>query len=109
MDLSILQRSLNKENIDSDSQNLVRPKLSFSVASLLASAARTNAPRTNDNCEDRENDEEEDINPEDSDNESDVTSSGSGIVQYSGHTKLITKGSDRVPINYSWSIIYSDR
>ena len=46
---------------------------------------------------------------DDSDNESDVTSSGSGVVQYSGHTKLITKGSDRVPISYSWSIIYSDR
>ena len=72
MDLSILQRSLNKENIDSDT--LVRPKLSFSVASLLASAARTNsAPRTNDNCEEREHEEEEDVNPEDSDNESDVS------------------------------------
>ena len=46
----------------------------------------------------------------DSDNESDVTSSGgSGVLQYSGHTKLITEGPDRVPINYSWSIIYSDR
>ena len=45
MDLSILQRSLNKENLDSDTPSMVRPKLSFSVASLLASAVRSASPR----------------------------------------------------------------
>ena len=76
MDLSILQRSLNKENIESETQNLVRPKLSFSVASLLASAARSSSPgrRTLDNnCEEANQEEEEEINPDDSDNESDVS------------------------------------
>ena len=77
MDLSILQRSLNKENIDSESQSLVRPKLSFSVASLLASAAnRSSSPRNNDISEenhDNDNEEEDEINPEDSDDESDVS------------------------------------
>ena len=77
MDLSILQRSLNKENIDSESQSLVRPKLSFSVASLLASAAnRSSSPRNNDISEENhenDNEEEDEINPEDSDDESDVS------------------------------------
>lgn len=38
-----------------------------------------------------------------SDDESEVTS------QYSGHTKLITRGTRNVPIDYSWSILISDR
>ena len=29
--------------------------------------------------------------------------------QHSGTTRLITRGSINVPINYSWSIVYSDR
>ena len=71
MDLSILQRSLNKENIDSETQSLVRPKLSFSVASLLASAARSNSPRTNVTEESHEDDDE--IAGDESDVESDVS------------------------------------
>ena len=38
-----------------------------------------------------------------SDDESEVTS------QYSGQTKLITRGTRNVPIDYSWSILISDR
>ena len=38
-----------------------------------------------------------------SDDDSEVTS------QYSGHTKLITRGTRNVPIDYSWSILISDR
>lgn len=38
-----------------------------------------------------------------SDEDSEVTS------QYSGHTKLITRGTRNVPIDYSWSILISDR
>ena len=80
MDLSILQRSLNKENIESDGAglappSLVRPKLSFSVASLLASAARSSSPRVEAEEEtgDKEEEEEEDVNPEDSEDESEVS------------------------------------
>ena len=40
---------------------------------------------------------------EESDDDSEVTS------QYSGHTKLITRGTRNVPIDYSWSILISDR
>ena len=46
---------------------------------------------------------------EDHEQGSDNESSDSGVVTYSGHTKLITRGSDRVPINYTWSISYTDR
>ena len=81
MDLSILQRSLNKENIESEGAglappSLVRPKLSFSVASLLASAARSSSPRveTEEETGDKEEEEEEeDVNPEDSEDESEVS------------------------------------
>jgi len=45
---------------------------------------------------------------EDHEQGSDNESSDSGVVTYSGHTKLITRGSDRVPINYTWSISYTD-
>ena len=38
-----------------------------------------------------------------SDDDSEVTS------QYSGHTRLITRGTRNVPIDYSWSILISDR
>ena len=38
-----------------------------------------------------------------SDDDSEVTS------QYSGHTRLITRGTHNVPIDYSWSILISDR
>ena len=40
---------------------------------------------------------------DESDDESEVTS------QYSGHTRLITRGTRNVPIDYSWSILISDR
>ena len=78
MDLSILQRSLNKENIESDGAglappSLVRPKLSFSVASLLASAARSSSPRVEAEEETGDKEEEEDVNPEDSEDESEVS------------------------------------
>ena len=73
MDLSILQRSLNKENIDSETQSLVRPKLSFSVASLLASAARSNSPRTNVTEESHDNEDDDEIAGDESDVESDVS------------------------------------
>ena len=85
MDLSILQRSLNKENmIDTDSPSLTRPKLSFSVASLLASAAsaRSSSPRNNELGERQE--EEEDVNPEESDEESDVSVDSHGDEDPSG-------------------------
>ena len=36
---------------------------------------------------------------------SDVTGGG----QASGHTRLVTRGPVTVPINYSWSIVYTDR
>ena len=88
MDLSILQRSLNKENIiDTDSPSLTRPKLSFSVASLLASAAsaRSSSPsRNNDLVEAREEEEEEEANPEESDEESDVSVDSHGDEDPSG-------------------------
>ena len=89
MDLSILQRSLNKENIiDTDSPSLTRPKLSFSVASLLASAAsaRSSSPSRNnqDLVEAREEEEEEEANPEESDEESDVSVDSHGDEDPSG-------------------------
>ena len=94
MDLSILQRSLNKENLDSDTPSLVRPKLSFSVASLLASAVRSASPRVSQVAEaDSEEplgsheaeDEDEEINPEDSDAESEVSVDSHGDHDDTNH------------------------
>ena len=93
MDLSILQRSLNKENLDSDTPSLVRPKLSFSVASLLASAARSASPRVgqvvethSEPLESHEAEEEdEEINPEDSDAESEVSVDSHGENDEASH------------------------
>ena len=34
---------------------------------------------------------------------------GAQNSHYSGQTKLVTRGPLNVPINYSWSISYSDR
>ena len=85
MDLSILQRSLNKENIiDTESPSLTRPKLSFSVASLLASAAsaRSSSPRNSELVERQE--EEDDVHPEESDEESDVSVDSHGDEDPSG-------------------------
>ena len=96
MDLSILQRSLNKENLDSDTPSLVRPKLSFSVASLLASAVRSASPRVSQGAEaDSEEplesheaeaeEEDEEINPEDSDAESEVSVDSHGDNDDTNH------------------------
>ena len=94
MDLSILQRSLNKENLDSDTPSLVRPKLSFSVASLLASAVRSASPRVSQVAEaDSEEplgsheaeEEDEEINPEDSDAESEVSVDSHGDHDDTNH------------------------
>ena len=96
MDLSILQRSLNKENLDSDTPSLVRPKLSFSVASLLASAVRSASPRVPQAAEtDSEEplgsheaepeEEDEEINPEDSDAESEVSVDSHGDHDDTNH------------------------
>ena len=79
MDLSLLQRSDKNDNIETDTQSQVmhkRPKLSFSVASLLASAARPQSPllhpeEPNDN-EVKDNNEEEEPGI-DSDDESEVS------------------------------------
>ena len=30
-------------------------------------------------------------------------------MTYTGQTKLVTRGPVNIPINYSWSIVYSDR
>ena len=79
MDLSLLQRSDKNDNIENDTQSQVlhkRPKLSFSVASLLASAARPRSPllrpeEQNDN-DVKDNNEEEEAGI-DSDDESEVS------------------------------------
>ena len=91
VNISILQRSLNKENIiDTESPSLTRPKLSFSVASLLASAAsaRSSSPRNNEIVERQElrdnQEEEDDVNPEESDEESDVSVDSHGDEDPSG-------------------------
>ena len=64
---------------------MVRPKLSFSVASLLASAVRSASPRvaqvaeadSEEPLESHEAEEEdEEINPDDSDAESEVSGGG---------------------------------
>ena len=100
MDLSILQRSLNKENIiDTESPSLTRPKLSFSVASLLASAARSSSPRDKEivqtSEELRDNEEEDDINPEESDEESDVSVDSHGDEDPSaGYSSRLNDSSD---------------
>ena len=102
MDLSILQRSLNKENIESDGAglappSLVRPKLSFSVASLLASAARSSSPRVEAEEEtgDKEEEEEEDVNPEDSEDESEVSVDSHGEEETGpGYSARLNDSSD---------------
>ena len=80
MDLSLLQRSDKNDNIEPDTQSQVlhkRPKLSFSVASLLASAARPRSPllppeeTTDNDVKDNNNEEEE--GGIDSDDESEVS------------------------------------
>jgi len=99
MDLSILQRSLNKENIESEAlapPSLVRPKLSFSVASLLASAARSSSPRVEAEEEtvDKE-EEEEDVNPEDSEDESEVSVDSHGEEEAGpGYSARLNDSSD---------------
>ena len=101
MDLSILQRSLNKENIESEGAglappSLVRPKLSFSVASLLASAARSSSPRVEaeDDKDDKE-EEEEDVNPEDSEDESEVSVDSHGEEEAGpGYSARLNDSSD---------------
>ena len=74
MDLSLLQRTaaMREEEEEIQSQLSKRPKLSFSVASLLASAARPRSP------EDERREEEEEMKDEEeqgleSDEESDVS------------------------------------
>ena len=102
MDLSILQRSLNKENIESEGAglappSLVRPKLSFSVASLLASAARSSSPRVEAEEEtgDKEEEEEEDVNPEDSEDESEVSVDSHGEEEAGpGYSARLNDSSD---------------
>ena len=100
MDLSILQRSLNKENIESEAlapPSLVRPKLSFSVASLLASAARSSSPRVEAEEEtvDKEEEEEEDVNPEDSEDESEVSVDSHGEEEAGpGYSARLNDSSD---------------
>ena len=103
MDLSILQRSLNKENIESDGAglappSLVRPKLSFSVASLLASAARSSSPRVEaeeEDKDDKEEEEEEDVNPEDSEDESEVSVDSHGEEEAGpGYSARLNDSSD---------------
>lgn len=80
MDLSLLQRSDKNDNIETDTQSQVlhkRPKLSFSVASLLASAARPRSPllppeeQTDNDVKDNNNEEED--GGIDSDDESEVS------------------------------------
>ena len=103
MDLSILQRSLNKENIESEGAglappSLVRPKLSFSVASLLASAARSSSPRVEaeeEDKDDKEEEEEEDVNPEDSEDESEVSVDSHGEEEAGpGYSARLNDSSD---------------
>ena len=101
MDLSILQRSLNKENIESEAlapPSLVRPKLSFSVASLLASAARSSSPRVEaeeETVDKEEEEEEEDVNPEDSEDESEVSVDSHGEEEAGpGYSARLNDSSD---------------
>jgi len=73
MDLSLLQRAAavrreEEEEEEGQSQLSKRPKLSFSVASLLASAAR---PRTPGEQERRQDEEEEEEETKDEDEEED--------------------------------------
>ena len=89
MDLSLLQRSDNNDNIENDTQSQVlhkRPKLSFSVASLLASAARPRSPvlhqeEPND-IEVKDNEEEEAGLDSDDESEVSVDSHGDDTALY---------------------------
>lgn len=79
MDLSLLQRSDKNDNIENDTQSQVlhkRPKLSFSVASLLASAVRPRSPllrpEEQNDIDVKDNNEEEEAGI-DSDDESEVS------------------------------------
>lgn len=75
MDLSLLQRTaaMREEEEKIQSQLSMRPKLSFSVASLLASAARPRSPPEEEQREEEDEIKDDDDHGMESDEESDVS------------------------------------